>query len=740
MIAWLNDEAADAVRRTEATATDADRLITIHEVFCALDATLRDRLADAYPGMTKLQDAIQSLLDRAGVPARAAARPTVLAGEPAHTAEPPLGRPHPVAFKERVSIVYRAAVGDEIELPLRMLIIGDFTQRPDPRPVEDRTPIRVDEGNFSKVMAEHHLALLLVVPDELGSQEGGELEVSLRCRRLSDFEPEAIVHQVPQLKQLLQLRMALSALQGPLGAEKAFRSALIVSVADPTKRARLRRECGLSQADAEVSSSEQSASLLDEILAVTKVAPGDESYEIAKTAVRALLARAIEPKHVGESVGRQLVEAMIAEIDGTTSRQLDAILHHEQLQKLESAWRSLRFVINRVAHGQNIAVDMVNLSKEDLSCDFEDAPELAKSGLYKLVNAPYATPSGSPYGLVVGNYEFEPAPADLVLLRSCAAVAAIAHAPFLAGGAPQLFDLSSYVDLPLEKELKPAFDGPERAAWQTFREGEDSRYVGLCLPRFLLRLPYGCDSHRVKPFFYEESVPEHRAYLWGNSAFALATRVADSFAKVRLGANIVGQDDGAVVHLPLHQSRATGVVRTKGPTEAPLTEEQEHQLSSAGFIGLTAGDDACAARFPAANSCQIRRDVGQSGDRNFGLDAQLSCVLFISRFAHYLKVIQRTHHWDFYEQRSSVGRAALEQQLRRWISGYVADGDYVSPAVRALRPLRNAWVTVEDVPGNTACWRLVLRLRPHAKHLDHLFTLSLVDRLVSDRVFITARA
>src|SRR5438552_5142508 len=279
----------------------------------------------------------------------------------------------------------------------------------------------------------------------------------------------------------------------------------------------------------------EGGSLLDEILAETRMTPGDEGYEIAKRGVQAFIAELVAPKREGEKVDKAFVDALIAEIDAKLSRQIDEIIHHPTFQKLESAWRGLKFLVDRTDFRENVKVELLNCSKEDLLADFEDSPEVPKSGLYKIVySAEYGQFGGKPVGAIVSNYEFGPGPQDIALLQKCASVATMAHAPFFAAAGPQFFGDKDYLKLPNLKDLKSIFEGPQYTKWQSFRESEDARYVGLFMPRFLLRLPYGKESVPVKSFGYEEhSTGGHDKYLWGNAAYAFASRLTDSFAKFR---------------------------------------------------------------------------------------------------------------------------------------------------------------------------------------------------------------
>jgi type VI secretion system protein ImpC len=475
----------------------------------------------------------------------------------------------------------------------------------------------------------------------------------------------------------------------------------------------------------------EGGSLIDEILADAKMTPGDEGYEIAKRGVQAFIAELITPKREGEKVDKALVDALIAEIDVKLSKQVDEILHHPLFQRLESAWRGLKFVVDRTDFRENNKLELLNCSKEDLLADFEDSPEVPKSGLYKTVySAEFGQFGGKPYGAIIANYDFGPGPQDIALLQKCASVATMAHAPFMAAAGPQFFGLKDFLNLPNLKDLKALFEGPQYTKYNSFRETEDARYVGLLMPRFLLRLPFGTNTVPVKGFNYEEDVVgKHDAYCWGNAVFAMATRLTDSFAKYRWCPNIIGpQAGGAVENLPLHQYEAMGEVQTKPPVEVMLTERREFELSEEGFIGLTFRKDSDNACFFSANSVQKPKYFGQSeegraAEMNYRLGTQLPYMFIMARIAHYLKVLQREQIGSWKE------RADLEKELNDWIGQYVADQDVVSPAIRGRRPLRKARIIVTEVEGNAGWYKVDMQVRPHFKYMGAFFTLSLVGKL-----------
>lgn len=476
---------------------------------------------------------------------------------------------------------------------------------------------------------------------------------------------------------------------------------------------------------------EQTLGLLDEIMSQTRMAPEDEGYDVAKRGVQAFISELLAPGKKARKADKTAVDAMIAEIDSKLSGQLDQILHHKTFQKMESAWRGLKLVVDRTNFRENVKLDLINVSKEELQEDFEDAPEIVKSGLYKLVyTGEYGQFGGEPYGAMIANYDFSPGPQDVALLGKVASVSAMSHAPFIAAAGAKFFGLDSFTDLPNLKDLESVFEGPQYAKWQSFRESEDSRYVGLTCPRFLLRLPYGQDTVPVKAFNYNESVQgNHTGYLWGNTAFAFATRLADSFAKFRWCPNIIGpQSGGAVEDLPLHQYEAMGEVQTKIPTEVLLSERREYELSEQGFIGLTmrkGSDEAC---FFSANSCQKVKNFGTSkegkmAETNYRLGTQLPYMFIVNRLSHYIKVLQREQIGSWKEKED------LQRELNAWIGQYVADDDNPSPAIRSRCPLRSAQITVEDVPGDAGWYKVGMKIRPHFKYMGSFFTLSLVGKL-----------
>ncbi len=470
-------------------------------------------------------------------------------------------------------------------------------------------------------------------------------------------------------------------------------------------------------------------SLLDEIVEASRLKPADDGYALTRAGLQAFIKELAGTK--GEQkISGALVDEMIAELDAKLSAQVNEILHNESFSRLESAWRSMKFLVDNTDFRQNIKIEFINVSKSDLLDDFEDAPEVVKSGLYKHVyTAEYGQFGGQPVGAIIANYEFGPKPQDIQLLQYVASVASMSHAPFIAAAGKEFFGIDSWDQLPNLKDLHSVFEMPQYAKWRSFRESEDARYVGLTLPKFLLRLPYGENSVPAKSFNFKEEAVRDDEFCWGNTAFCFASRLTDSFAKYRWCSNIIGpQGGGAVENLPLYQFESMGQMQTKIPTQVLISERREYELAEEGFIALTMRKGSDNAAFFSANSVLKPKTFpntpeGKEAEMNFKLSTQLPYMMIMNRLAHYIKVIQRENIGSWKE------RVDLERELNKWISQYVTEMDNPDPTTRSKRPLRMAKITVSDVEGDPGWYSVSLMARPHFKYMGASFTLSLVGKL-----------
>ncbi len=476
---------------------------------------------------------------------------------------------------------------------------------------------------------------------------------------------------------------------------------------------------------------QQDISLLDEIVQATRIKPSDEGYDVTKQGVQAFIDELLKPGRESAKISPGLVDEMIADIDGKLSHQMNSILHNKDFQKLESSWRSLKYLVDHTDFRENTKIELLNVSKQDLIDDFEDSPEVVQSGLYKLgYTEEYGQFGGQPYGMMVGNYEFGPGNQDIALLQNLASVATMAHAPFVSAAGPAFFGLDDFNGLPNLKDLKSIFEGPQYAKWRSLRQSEDSRNISLALPRFLLRLPYGPDNIPAKTFNYTEDVSGgDDNFCWGNAAFTFASRVTDSFAKYRWCANIIGpQGGGAVEDLPMYQYEAMGEIQNKIPTQIEISDRKEFELAEEGFMALTMRKGSDNAAFFSANSIQQPKKFantpeGKQAELNYKLGTQLPYTFVVSRLAHYLKVIQRENIGTWKE------RGELEDELNKWIGQYVSDQENPGKGVRSRRPLRKAHISVSDVAGEPGWYKVDLAVQPHFKYMGSSFTLSLVGKL-----------
>ncbi len=471
-------------------------------------------------------------------------------------------------------------------------------------------------------------------------------------------------------------------------------------------------------------------SLLDEIMQQTRLKPEDDGYDTAKKGVEAFIGDLLTPSRKGEKVEQKVVDKMIEEIDSRISAQVDEIMHQPDFQKLESAWRGVKMVVDRSDFRENIKMELLSVSKEEMMEDFEDAPDITKSGLYKHVySAEYGQFGGKPYASIISDYQFGPGAQDVALLSKLSSVSAMSHAPFIAGASAEFFGLDSFEGMPNLKDLESIFEGPQYAKWQSFRESEDARNVGLALPRFLLRQPYGPEN-KTKSFNYNENVEGSKEnFLWGNASFAFATNLTRSYARYRWTPNIIGPQSGGMVEdLPIHQYTENGEIKHMPPVEVTLSDRREFELSEQGFMGLTVRKGSDNATFFSANSPQKPKYFGndpeaKQAETNFKLGTELPYLYVVNRLAHYIKVLQRENIGSW------KTRSELENELQTWIRQYVADQDNPPAAVRSKRPLREAKITVTEDPGNPGWFRVDMSVRPHFKYMGSSFTLSLAGKL-----------
>ena len=423
------------------------------------------------------------------------------------------------------------------------------------------------------------------------------------------------------------------------------------------------------------------------------------------------------------------IDMRIAEIDDLISAQLSAVMHAPAFKQLESSWRGLRYLCDHATASGGVKIKLFNATRAELAKDFRAAVDFDQSALFKKVyEEEFGTFGGSPFGALVGDFEFGRLPEDTYLLDQMAHVAAAAHAPFIAAAGPGMFGLSSYADLGRPRDLAKAFEATEYVKWRSFRASEDSRYVGLTLPRFLGRLPYHpVDGLPTEGFSFHEQVDgtDHERYLWCSSAYAFGARLVDAFSEYGWCAAIRGVEGGGPVEdLPAHTFKTgEGELALKCPTEVAITDRREKELSDLGFISLVHCKHTDFAAFFGAQSVQKAvRYTSDAANANAMLSTQLQYIMAVSRIAHYLKAMMRDKIGSF------ASATSVETYLNDWISQYVLLDQNANHETKAQYPLSEARIEVAETPGRPGVYRAVAFLKPHFQ-LDEL---SVSLRLVAE--------
>jgi type VI secretion system protein ImpC len=481
-------------------------------------------------------------------------------------------------------------------------------------------------------------------------------------------------------------------------------------------------------AEAQVEEQVQEVSLLDQILTEGKMARDDYQREQAKDMIGEFVGQVMSGELTMSKNMDVAINARIAEIDRLLSAQLNEIMHHEDFQKLEGSWRGIHHLVKNSLTGTQLKIRVMSVTKKELLKDFERALEFDQSALFKKIyEEEYGTFGGAPYGALIGDYEFGNHPQDLALLESLSQVAAAAHAPFLSAASSEMFGWDDFAEMTEVRDISKIFDRTEYAKWRSFRESEDSRYVGLTLPHVLGRVPYGAATKPTESFNFEEDVDgtDHKKYLWSNAAYAMGTRLTEAFSMHGWCVAIRGVEGGGLVDgLPTHTFETDeGEVAMKCPTEVAITDRREKEFSDNGFIPLVhcKGTDY-AAFFATQSANKAKKYDTDAANANARLSSQLQYIFAVSRFAHYLKSMMRDKIGSF------MSRQEAQIFLNRWISKYVLENDVAPASQKAKYPLREARVDVTEVPGKPGAYRAVAFLRPHFQ-LDEL---SVSLRLVAD--------
>lgn len=460
----------------------------------------------------------------------------------------------------------------------------------------------------------------------------------------------------------------------------------------------------------------------------------DKAKEAVETAVRTLAEQALRDTNVISGDVLATIESLIAQIDGKLTAQINQIIHSEEFQKVESAWRGLHYLVNNTETDESLKIRVMNVSKGDLYKTLKKYKGTAwdQSPFFKkLYEEEYGQFGGEPYGALVADYHFDNSGPDVDLLTQMAKISAAAHAPFISGADPAVMLMDSWQELANPRDLTKIFQTPEHAAWRSLRESEDSRYVGLAMPRFLARAPYGAKTNPVEEFDFEEDTAgaDSSKYAWANAAYAMATNINRSFKMYGWCSRIRGiESGGAVENLPVHAFPTDdGGVDMKCPTEIAISDRREAELAKNGFMPLVHKKNSDFAAFIGAQSLHKPAEYEDpDATANANLAARLPYLFACSRFAHYLKCIVRDKIGSFKEKDD------MQRWLQNWILQYV-DGDpaHSTEESKARRPLAAAEVVIEEVEGNPGYYTSKFFLRPHYQLEGLTVSLRLVSKLPS---------
>ena len=472
-------------------------------------------------------------------------------------------------------------------------------------------------------------------------------------------------------------------------------------------------------------------SLLDRIIQEGKMAAEPSQSVYAKKLLGQLATQILDEgmKSAPDKGVVAMINERIAEIDQILTDQLNAIMHHPDFQALESSWIGLRDMVFGTETSTTLKLRLMNVTKKELLKDLETAVDHDMSVLFKKVyEEEYGTFGGNPYSLLIGDYYFGRHPQDMALLQRISKVAAAAHTPFITAVAPTMFDMTSFTDLGVPRDLSKIFESAELTTWRSFRDSEDSRYVSMVLPRYAARLPYGAKTKPVDSFNFEEDVDgrDHSKYLWGNSCYQLGLRITDAFAKYNWTTAIRGVEGGGKVSgLTAHTFKTDdGDTVLKCPTEVTITDRREKELNDLGFISIVNSKGSDFAAFFGGQTTNKPRVYNlDTANANAALSSRLPYVLAASRFAHYLKVIMRDKIGSFQTKDS------VESYLNTWLSQYVLLDANATQGEKARFPLAEGRVDVVEVPGRPGAYQATVFLRPHFQMEELTTSIRLVAEL-----------
>ena len=630
---------------------------------------------------------------------------------------------------------------EQKELPFVVGVMADLSGNlAEPLPeFGDRKFIQIDRYNYDQVMKTIRPRLAFKVADRLTDDENFEMGVELRFESMDDFHPERLAEQVIPLRKLLGIRWRLFDLTTILRGNDGLYELLQDVVSSPEKLETLGKETSVeaSENDVLIEESKRVVSMEDKewrqsetfnkgqfreeqsLLSPIIAEENPATEQIQQARVKELVGEFVSQLMKGTMASAEdpgaMIYTRIAQIDKSISDQLNEIMHHADFQHLEAAWRGLYYLVVSTETDTMLKIRVMDASKEDLYKTLKDYMGTGwdMSPVFtKVYGEEYGQFGGEPYGCLVGDYYFDHRPPDVELLGEMAKIAAAAHAPFITGASSSVMQMESWEELSSPADLAKIFGDTKYAAWRSLRDSEDSRYLGLAMPRFLARLPYGAKTVPVEKFDFEEETEaaDSRKYLWANAAYAMATNITRAFAYYRWCSRIRGVDSGGAVEgLPVHTFPTDdGGLDMKCPTEIGVSDRREAELAKLGFMPLIHRKNSDFAAFISAQSLQKPAEYEDPfATANVNREARLPYIFACCRFAHYLKCMVRDKIGSFKE------RHDIQVWLQKWIMQYVdTDPSNSSEVIKARYPLAAAEIVVETEEGNPGYYIGKFYLRP----------------------------
>jgi type VI secretion system protein ImpC len=574
------------------------------------------------------------------------------------------------------------------EIPCIIGVIGDYTglRKEDFKDYNSRSFIFIDSENFNDVITSFKPCV-----NVLYKVENEDKAVELNFKSINEFHPLEIIKKIPEAEELSEKKLKLTDLKVRLANNPLFLK--------------------------ELKASSDSNAIVTKVFA--------NKSEEQKTFIKELIDLYASLGGKGEVLDN--VQEALSKIEDELGSILNEVLHNKDFQKLESSIKGLYYLVHNTQVSSMLKIRVLNADNKEIYDDLKNAPNFDRSFLFrKLYEEEFGTYGGNPYSLLVIDYSISRNQRDFDFLNRLTEVVAAPHLGVVMGVSPDLFDIDSYEDLHVPKELEKLFDSPELASYKSFRESEDSKYVALVLPKYMSRIPYGNKTDPIEGINYEEKIEHHTDFLWSNSCYVYAQKIAESFSNNGWFTSIIGAENGGLVsELPVYtQKTADGDVVIKCPVETIITDRRERELSKLGFISLCYCKDTDTAVFFGAQSTnKVLKYSKEEANANAALSAEFQNTLNVSRFAHYLKCIVRDKIGSFEDT------VSLQKFLNDWISDYVLLNSTASAELKAQYPLNKAKIEVFDIPGQPGCYKASVHMLPFKVLKEITISVSLVNKI-----------